>query len=70
MREGWSRLQPYTVSAHWRPRISELVDADNQPRSDKGVNVAKFPDDGKNVFVESASHYQVIAAAAARRREA
>jgi hypothetical protein len=29
----------------------QLVDADNQPRSDKGVNVAKLPDDGKNVFV-------------------
>jgi hypothetical protein len=48
VREGWSRLQPCTVS--W---ISELVDADNQPRPDKGVNVAKFPDDGKNVFVGS-----------------
>ena len=58
-----------TASARWRPRISELVDADNQPRSDKGVNVAKFPDDGKNIFVGSACHYQVIAAAAALRRE-
>src|SRR5437762_8228804 len=45
-----------------------LVDADNQPRSDKSVNVAKFPDDGKNVAVGSASHYQAIAAAAALRR--
>ena len=25
----------------WRPRISQLVDADNQPRADKRVNVSK-----------------------------
>ena len=50
-------------------RIHRLFDADKQPRSDKCINVGELAYDRKNVFVGSASDYQVMAAAAAWRCE-